>query len=80
MGKIDVNKVKVEVEDLLAESGFIPEMYMIKLIHDCVIVYFDHKEAVEYFRKDFEMSELSRNCSYEYQRDGKKHGAYIYIW
>lgn len=68
------------VEDLLAQGGFSPELYVIKSGDDYISVQFDKKEAVEYFRGDFDESEVSISCIFEYRKEGKRHCAYIYIW
>lgn len=75
-----VPSLEKEILKLLDSSGFDPEQHMIKTGIDYVAVFFDMKEAVDYFRGDFETSHLAKDCSYEYRKEGKRHGAYIYSW
>lgn len=75
-----VAQLRAAVEELLVSSGFPEEHYIIKNGTDYICVLFDKKEAVDYFRGDFETSELAEDCVYEYKQDGKRHCAYIYSW
>jgi len=74
-----ISDLKEEVETLLAESGFPLDHYIINIHDHCVAVYFDLKEAVIYFRGDFDFSKLSDKCVFDYKKYGKKHAAYIYF-
>jgi hypothetical protein len=65
------------IYDLLLESGFCDDLFFIKVEWNKVIVMFDMKEAVDYFRSDFEWSKLSSNYEYAYKQDGKRHCAVI---
>jgi hypothetical protein len=78
--KWKVDELLVAVEELLKESGFPEELYVLRTGSDYVCVLFDAKEAVDYFMGDFENSTLSDDCVYEYKADGKRHCAYIYSW
>ena len=72
--------LKREIEDLLEQSGFTPELYIIKMGKDYIAIHFDKKAAVDYFRSDFEYSKLAEFCIYEYKKEGRRHAAYIYSW
>jgi len=78
--KWKLEDLKHEVIRLLGGAGFPPEHYLIKTGDDYVAVFFDKKEAVDYFRLDFDSSELANECIFEYRKDGKRHGAYIRTW
>lgn len=78
--KMNLGQLRVELEDLLKRSGFPPEQYIIKMHDDYVAVIFDMKEAVDYFKGDFDESSLARDCIFEYKKDGKRHAANIYNW
>lgn len=78
--KWKISDLQVEVENLLGSAGLPPELYIIRSADDYVAVMFDKKEAVDYFRVDFESSNLGKDCIYEYKKVGKKHAAYIYSW
>lgn len=73
----EFNLVEDMVYDLLLKSGFCDDLFFIKVEWNKVIVMFDMKEAVDYFRADFEWSELSSKYEYEYKMDGKRHCAVI---
>lgn len=76
--KMNISQLKREIEHLLRQSGFPEEHYIIKTNDDSVVVMFDKKEAVDYFKGDFNESSLARDCIFEYKRDGKRHTACIY--
>ena len=78
--KWSVKDLRAEVEQLLISAGFSPDLYLVISGEDSVKVMFDKKEAVDYFRGDFESSPLAPDCIYEYKKEGKKHAAYIYTW
>ncbi len=78
--KWNLQDLRNEVEALLIQSGFSSELYIIKINDDSVAVHFDKKEAVDYFRGDFESSRISKDCMFDYRKDGKRHAAYIYSW
>jgi len=78
--KWNLKDLRRSVEDLLDQSGFSPDLYIIKVGDDNVAVHFDKKEAVDYFRGDFDTSEMAADCIFEYKREGKRHAAYIYTW
>jgi hypothetical protein len=65
------------VRKLLLKSGFCEELFFIKIEWDKIIVMFDMKEAVDYFRTDFDYDEISQKYVYTYIRDGKRHCAEI---
>ena len=75
-----LNDLRKELEDLLNSAGFDPEQYYIKMNDGFVSVHFDLKEAVEYFKGDFDYSPLARECIFEYRKDGKTHSACFYLW
>jgi hypothetical protein len=75
-----VDALHSTVAELLKESGFPEDHYVIRKGSDYVSVMFDLKEAVDYFRGDFDTSVLAEDCVYEYKQDGKRHCAYIYSW
>jgi len=75
-----IGPLREAVEKLLVEAGFPEEHYIVKSGVDYICVMFDSKDAVDYFKGDFEYSELSEDCVYEYKQDGKRHCAYIYSW
>ena len=76
---MSISSLRVDVENLLQESGFPPEHYTVNTYEHCIAVHFDLKEAVEYLRGDFEFSPLAKKCVFEYKKYGKKHAAYIYF-
>jgi hypothetical protein len=76
--KITIRELQKEVERLLNDSGFPANHYLLQIHEECIAVHFDKKEAVEYFRGDFEYSHLSNTCVFDYKRVGKRHAAYIY--
>jgi hypothetical protein len=76
--KIPIRELFTEVERLLKESGFPANLYLIQMHEECVAVHFDKKEAVDYFRGDFDYSFLANTCILDYKRVGKRHAAYIY--
>lgn len=76
---MSIASLRVDVENLLKDSGFPPEQYIINVHEHCVAVHFDLKEAVEYFRGDFDFSPLSKTCVFDYKKYGKRHAAYIYF-
>jgi hypothetical protein len=78
--KMNISQLRGELEHLLKESGFPEEHYIIKTNNDSIAVMFDKKEAVDYFKGDFDESSLARDCIFEYKREGKRHAAYIYNW
>jgi hypothetical protein len=77
---MDISTLYAKVENLLKESGFPPEHYVLKREAECVVIMFDKKGAVDYFKGDFDNSDLADDCLFEYKRVGKKHAAYIYNW
>jgi len=76
--KITIRELQKEVERLLNESGFPANHYLLQVHEECIAVHFDLKEAVDYFRGDFDYSHLSTTCIFDYKRVGKRHAAYIY--
>ena len=76
---MSITDLRVEVEALLSNSGFPPDHYIINVHEHCIAVHFDLKEAVDYFRGDFEFSHLAKTCVFDYKKYGKKHAAYIYF-
>ena len=74
---VDYNVVRDEVFDLLLKSGFCEDLFYIKVNWNGVIVMFDVMEAVDYFRGDFDYSDLSQMYEYRYEADGKRHCAVI---
>jgi hypothetical protein len=78
--KMNLTSLQAEVEVVLKTAGFSPELYIIKVHDDCVSVHFDKKEAVDYFRVDFEAAPIAKDCIFEYKKVGKRHAAYIYNW
>jgi hypothetical protein len=74
----NVDLVKAEVVQLLLDSGFAEELFYVKEDIISVIVMFDCKEAVDYFKVDFEYSELAEKYNFRYKIDGKRHCAVIY--
>ncbi len=78
--KLNLRDLCKEVEIILEQAGFSTDLYIIKINDDNVEVMFDEKEAVDYFRGDFEYSSLNKDCIFEYKKDGKRHAAYIYPW
>lgn len=77
---MDINKLYAEVEKLLKASGFPSEIYILKREEECVSVHFDKKEAVDYFKGDFDDWEYASECMFEYKRVGKRHAAFISKW
>jgi len=78
--KMNMQQLKQELEHLLKHAGFPEEHYIIRINNDNVSIMFDQKQAVDYFKGDFNDSRLSKLCIFEYRRDGKRHVAYIYNW
>jgi hypothetical protein len=78
--KWKIEDLKKEIIGVLGGAGFPPEHYLIKTGIDHVAVFFDAKEAVDYFRVDFENSDIAKDCIYEYRKDGKRHTAFIHSW
>ena len=78
--KMNLTSLQTEVEAVLKTAGFSPELYIIKVHDDCISVHFDKKEAVDYFRVDFEASPIAKDCIFEYKKVSKRHAAYIYNW
>lgn len=78
--KLSLSVLETEIESILSKAGFVSELYLIKKEGDCIVVLFDTKEAVDYFRGDFELSAISVDCMFNYKKDGKRHAAYIYSW
>ena len=76
---MSISDLKGDVENLLKDSGFPPEQYIINIHEHCIAVHFDLKEAVEYFRGDFEFSNLADKCVFDYKKYGRRHAAYIYF-
>lgn len=76
---MSISNLRVDVENLLQESGFPPEHYIVNTYEHCIAVHFDLKGAVDYLRGDFEFSPLAKKCVFEYKKYGKKHAAYIYF-
>ncbi len=72
-----MNSVRDQIEDLLLDSGFCEDLFYITKERTRIIVMFDCKEAVDYFRGDFEYHELSQKYRYQYAIDGKRHCAVI---
>lgn len=77
---MDINNLYEEVEKLLKEACFPAELYILKKEAECVSVHFDKKEAVDYFKGDFDNWEYASECMFEYKRVGKRHAAFIYNW
>jgi len=77
---MDISTLYEKVENLLKESGFPSEHYLLKREAECVVVMFDKRSAVDYFKGDFDNSDLVNDCLFEYKRIGRKHAAYIYNW
>jgi hypothetical protein len=77
---MDVGNLYTEVEKLLKDAGFPPEVYIVIQEEDCVSVHFDNKEAVDYFRGDFDNWKYAVDCMFEYKRVGKRHAAFIHNW
>jgi hypothetical protein len=77
---MDIGVLYSKVEALLRESGFTPELYTLKEEAECVCIIFDKRAAVDYFKGDFDNSDLAADCLYEYKKVGRKHAAYIYNW
>ena len=75
----DVEEVKSEINNLLLQSGFDPDHFIIKEDFLSILVLFDMKAAVDYFKGDFESSELSEKYRFRYHKDGKRHCAMIYF-
>ena len=78
--KWDVYALRDKLEVMLENAGFIPDLYQIKMESDCVFILFDNKGAVDYFEREFNESDLIKDCVFEYKRFGKKHAACIYYW
>jgi len=76
---MSISDLKGDVENLLKDSGFPPEQYIINVHEHCIAVHFDIKAAVDYFRGDFEFSHLATKCVFDYKKYGKRHAAYIYF-
>jgi hypothetical protein len=76
--KSKLDPLMEKVVKLLKEAGFPEDQYIVKLGEDYVCVMFDQKEAVDYFRGDFENSEIDEDCVFYYLQDGKRHCAKIY--
>lgn len=72
-----VEALASEVRALLIRSGFPEEHFFIKIESQKVKVLFDMKEAVDYFKGDFDYSDLSDDHIFRYQKDGKRHCAII---
>lgn len=78
--KMNLVSLQAEVEVVLRTAGFSSDLYIIKVHDDCISIHFDKKEAVDYFRIDFEASLVTKECIFEYKKIGKRHAAYIYNW
>ena len=78
--RITIPQLHGALEVLIAQAGFPPELYIIKKHEDSVSIEFDVREAVDYFKGDFDASDLARDCIFEYKRVGKRHAAFIYPW
>lgn len=66
--------------EILKNSGFDDSAYVIQKHEECVAIFFEMKEAVEYFKVDFLESKLAEDCMFEYKKVRNKHAAYIYSW
>lgn len=66
------------IRRLLLDSGFPEEQFYIKAEGEKIKVLFDTKEAVDYFKGDFEYSYLAESRLFRYQVDGKRHCAIIF--
>jgi hypothetical protein len=78
--KIDVLQLKTELENLLNQLSFPEEHYVIKIDNNSVVIMFDEREAVNYFKGGFDDSSLAENCFFQYKKEGKRHTACIYSW
>ena len=78
--KMSLTSLRKELEDILTNAGFDPEQYYIKTNEGYISVHFDLKEAVEYFKGDFDSSSIAKDCIFEYKKDGKTHTACVYLW
>jgi hypothetical protein len=77
---MSLTSLRKELEDILTNAGFDPEQYYIKMNEGYVSVHFDLKEAVEYFKGDFDNSDIAKDCIFEYRKEGKTHAACVYLW
>jgi len=78
--RMSLTALRKELENILTSAGFDPEQYYFKMHEDHVSVHFDVKEAVEYFKGDFDCSTIARECIFEYRKEGKTHAACVYPW
>ena len=75
----DTRKLAEMIELLLIQSGFPMDHYYIFFKKDKIIVWFDKKEAVDYFKGDFIYSEFNEYCHFSYEFQLNKHAAVIQI-
>ena len=80
MTKMPLTTLRKELESILTNAGFDTEQYYIKMNEGYVSVHFDLKEAVEYFKGDFDNSDIAKDCIFEYRKEGKTHAACVYLW
>jgi hypothetical protein len=78
--RMSLTALKKELENILTSAGFDAEQYYIKMHDDHVSVHFDVKEAVEYFKGDFDDAVIAKECIFEYRKEGKTHAACVYPW
>jgi hypothetical protein len=76
--KMTLDQIIGELEDIAKGAGFPNDLYFIRKNPGSVSIEFDAKEAVDYFKGDYDMSSLSDNTYWEYRKNGKRHCAYIY--
>lgn len=78
--KITLSQLREKLQHLLNEAGFPEHHYVIRVNGSSIDVMFDKKEAVDYFKGDFDESDLEKHCVFEYKKEGKRHVAHFYCW
>jgi hypothetical protein len=73
-----VEQLAYSVKKLLLDSGFPEEHFYIKIEGHQIKVLFDKREAVDYFKGDFDCSHLASSHIFRYLKDGKRHCAIIF--
>ena len=77
--KVTLEQIKSDLEDLLSSAGIPNDHYLVRMNYSNVSVEFDSKEAVDYFKGDYEDSPMAGYTYWEYRKVGKRHCAYIHI-